>query len=192
MPRRDLLTYDVDQRRSSWSGPNPRLVILLVVVLAMAVVLVIWTARSASPGSTTPAHAQSSVATAGRSPSATPPRRSASPALVGSDARTSERAPAGSRTAAARFVAAWLERDPHARKIALQETATPGLSEQLMLTATSNIPKAAAHGDPVLEHASEYSVQFVQNLTNRMRVRIYLVADPQARFGWVASSVEQA
>lgn len=194
MPRRDPLTYDVEQRRTtSWAGLNPRLAILLIIVLAMAVVLVIWTARSAGPPprSATPAHARPHVAASGRTASATP-TASASAARMGSDAHASEHVPAGSRTAATQFVAAWLQRDPKARKSALQQTATAGLAEELMLTSPSNIPNATAQGDPALEHASEYSVQFVQTLTNRMRVRIYLVADPQARYGWVASSVEQA
>lgn len=194
MPRRDLLTYDVAHRRRSWwAGAHPGLVVLLIVVLALAVVLVTWTARSGRPtsGSAPPTHVVSAAAVSRRSPSATP-RPSASPALIGSDADGSDHAPRGSRTAAARFIAAWLEREPKARRSALQDTAAPGLAEQLMLTSPSNIPKATVKGVPVLEHASAYSAQFLQTLSDGMRVRIYLVADPQARFGWVASSVERA
>jgi hypothetical protein len=66
------------------------------------------------------------------------------------------------------------------------------LTEQLVLTSPANIPKAKAEGDPELEAASAYSVQYVQSLTNGMRVRVYLVADPGSRYGWVATSVERA
>jgi hypothetical protein len=84
-----------------------------------------------------------------------------------------------------------LERAPKARKSGLQEVATAGLTEQLMITSTANIPKVKAEGDPELEAASAYSVQYVQTLASGMRVRVYLVADPGSRYGWVATSVER-
>jgi hypothetical protein len=65
------------------------------------------------------------------------------------------------------------------------------LTEQLMLTSSANIPNAKAEGDPELEAASAYSVQYVQTLTSGLRVRFYLVADPGSRYGWVATSVER-
>jgi len=61
-----------------------------------------------------------------------------------------------------------------------------------MLTSTANIPDAQASGSPQLADASEYSTQFVQRLSDGMRIRVYLVADPQSKYGWVATSVEQA
>jgi hypothetical protein len=66
------------------------------------------------------------------------------------------------------------------------------LTEQLMLTSSANIPNAKADGEPELEAASSYSVQYVQTLTSGMRVRVYLVADPGSRYSWVATSVERA
>jgi len=85
-----------------------------------------------------------------------------------------------------------LERDAKARKSGLEQVATAGLTEQLMLTSPANIPKAKVQGGPELEAASAYSVQYVQTLTSGMRVRVYLVADPGSRYGWVATSVERA
>jgi hypothetical protein len=61
-----------------------------------------------------------------------------------------------------------------------------------MITSSANIPNAKVEGDPELEAASAYSVQYVQTLTNGVRVRVYLVADPGSRYGWVATSVERA
>ncbi|GAB3919965.1 hypothetical protein GCM10011575_35850 [Microlunatus endophyticus] len=198
MRRRDLLTYDVDQRRRPLAELNPRLLALLAVVLIVAALLVIWTATSAgsAPRHTVPATAGTPTTppAASRPTSASPSAgvSSALPTLTGSDAVTSHGAPAGSTTAAARFVAAWLDVAPKTRKVQLEQTATAGLAEQLMLTSAANIPKAKAAGSPRVEDASEYSVQFLQVLTDGVRIRIYLVADPQARFGWVATSVEQA
>jgi hypothetical protein len=85
-----------------------------------------------------------------------------------------------------------LDRTPKTRKSGLQEVATAGLTEQLMLTSAANVPEAKAEGDPELEAASAYSVQYIQTLTSGMRVRVYLVADPGSRYGWVATSVERA
>lgn len=194
MPRRDQLTYDIAPRRgSSLSGLNPRLVALLIIVLAIATALVLWTASSArsSPASA-PDHRGASVASPRLSHPSALPSRTPSAALIGSDAGESDQAPDGSRTAAVHFVAAWLDRVPKTRKSELQQTATSGLAEELMLTSDANIPRATAKGPPRLEDASEYSVQFLQTLSDGMRVRVYLVADPQAEFGWVATSVEQA
>jgi hypothetical protein len=66
------------------------------------------------------------------------------------------------------------------------------LTEQLMLTSAANIPRATAKGHPALEAASSYSVQYLQTLSTGMRVRVYLVADPGSRYGWIATSVERA
>lgn len=189
MRRRDLLTYDIDPRsaRSGTGGPNRRLLALLVIVLAMATVLVVWTVRSpARSSSSAPVSAPAPVVAAPSSASTTP-----TPTPLGSDASTTQQAPDGSRAAAVRFIAAWLERSPTARKDALKDTAAPGLAEQLIMTSDDNIPRAGPTGSPVLEDASTYGVQFVQRLSSGMTVRVYLVSDPQSRYGWVATSVEK-
>ena len=195
MQRRDRLTYDVELRRApALSGVSPRLIALLAVVVVLAAVLMIWTATTAgsSPRSSNePAHAQPALGSS--SSASTAPRPTVSPTVAtGSDARSSDRAPVGSRTAASEFVAAWLDQTPKSRKIELQKTATSALAEELMLTSTANIPDAQASGSPQLADASEYSTQFVQRLSDGMRIRVYLVADPQSKYGWVATSVEQA
>lgn len=191
--RRDQLTYDIDRRRTSGlAGVNPRLLVLLIIVLALAILLVVWTVSSgSSPSSTAPDHG-TRPHTPARALSSATSSPTPSPALVGTDADHANRVPGGSRTAAVRFIAAWLDRVPKTRRAELQQTATSGLAEELMLTSQANIPKATAKGAPRLEDASEYSVQFTQLLSDGMRIRVYLVADPQSRYGWTATSVEQA
>jgi hypothetical protein len=44
----------------------------------------------------------------------------------------------------------------------------------------------------VLEYASAYSAQFTQVLSTGLTIQVYLVTDPQARYGWLATSVERA
>jgi hypothetical protein len=196
MARRDLLTYDVGQRRAPLlSRASVRLLGLLAVVVVIGAGLVIWTMASARPAATATAVGPAGLPATTPVPSAsqpTPAAGSPSAALVGFDAKEPQRSPRGSSTAAARFIAAWLERDAKARKSGLEQVATAGLAEQLMLTSPANIPKANVQGGPELEAASAYSVQFVQTLTSGMRVRVYLVADPGSRYGWVATSVERA
>lgn len=195
MRRRDELTYDLGTPRTSGpAGVNPRLLALLIIVLALAVALVVWTARSAgsSVNATAPDHDNGLVASSRPSPAIPTPAGKPSLLLAGSDADQADHAPPGSTTAAVRFVAAWLDRVPRTRKAELRQTATSGLAEELMLTSAENIPRASAKGPPRLADASEFSVQFVQSLSDGMRIRVYLVADPQSRFGWMATSVEQA
>lgn len=207
MRRRELLTYDLDQRRTALPAVSVRLIVLLVIILGMAAALATWTATSAgsSPGSAAAAGARSAGSPAVRQTAAPiraaadpgSPRATTSPGAIrpvvqtGTDADTAGHAPEGSTAAVTRFVAAWLEAAPVPRKRELAQTCTSGLAEELMLTSAANIPKARAKGEPRLEDASPYSAQFVQALTDGTRIRIYLVADPQSRSGWLATAVEQ-
>lgn len=201
MPRRDQLTYDVGQkRRFSLAGLNPRLLALLIIVVVLAVLLVVWTASTPSSSTSGADHGSRAVAAPSSpapssAPSGTPtaaPSAAPSQVLSGSDASQTTKAPGHSQAAAVRFVTAWLERVPAKRKAELQQTATSGLAEELMLTSAANIPNATAKGQPRLEDASEFSAQFVQALSDGMRIRLYLVADPQSKLGWLVTSVEEA
>jgi hypothetical protein len=197
MRRRDLLTYDLgDQHHPAATRVSRRMIILLAGVIVTAMLLVIWMVQSSSRTSSAANDEQVSdeqVSAVGAPASPTPSTQlSSTPVTAGSDDATTTTAPARSQQATINFVAAWLQTDPDRRKQALQETAAPGLAEQLTLTATENIPDAKPAGPPVLEHASAYSAQFVQKLTDGTAIRIYLAADPQADHGWVATSVEQA
>ena len=116
---------------------------------------------------------------------------SSSPLASGTDAGEEPAVPEGSQRAAAHFVRAWLDRNPQTRKSALAAVSATALIEELMLTDPANIPRAKPRGAPVLGDASAYSVQFSQTLSTGMRINIYLVADPEARYQWVATSVEQ-
>lgn len=193
MPRRDQLTYDVELRRQRdvpWAS-----VLLLVAVVFVVAVLIAWmvNSRTSQPGSAGPAVSRpvssSSVVPV---PTPTPSTPTSSPAQTGSDLNEGVSAPEGSQQAASRFVVAWLDRNPTTRKAALTQTAAPALVEQLMLTDVANIPLARAKGVPALNDASAYSAQFTQVLTTGMSIRVYLVADPQARYRWVATSVDRA
>ena len=187
MPRRDQLTYDVGQPPGR--GPVPWLpLLLLAAVLGIATLLVVGVVVSgrspqAAPVATAPPAAPPT-------PTASAPASSALPS--GSDASESLAAPEGSEQTARAFVAAWLDRDPATRKPALEQVSAPALAEGLMLTDPANVPRARPRGAPVLDDASTYSAQFTQALSTGEPIQIYLVADPQSRYGWLATSVEQA
>lgn len=185
MPRRDQLTYDVDVReRRDIPWPS---VLLLIVVLFLAVVLVTWVVSSTKTRtSSAPSDSTSVVA-----PASTPSAPTISSGPTGSDMDEGLPAPEGSQRTVTQFVAAWLDRDPASRKASLGRVASPALAEQLMLTDPTNIPVARVKGPPTLEDASTYSAQFTQLLTTGMSIRVYLVADPQAHYRWLATSVEQ-
>lgn len=189
MARRDQLTYDLDQ------GSRPPVpwkpVLLLAVVVAIAVLLLVWAVVS----SRTPQAALASgpaVASTTASPTASPIPPAASPLPSGSDAEEGLAAPEGSQQAASLFVRAWLDRSAETRKPALEQLATPALAEQLMLTDPANIPRARPRGAPVLNDASTYSTQFTQTLSTGMKIQVYLVADPEAPYRWLATSVDRA
>jgi len=183
--RRDQLTYDLGQ-----GGPPPvpwKPVLLLAAVIAVVGLLLGWTVTSSRAPQAAPAGPPASA-----TPASVPSTPSASPLPSGSDAAEGLGMPEGSQEAAAAFVQAWLDRDPETREPALTETATPALVEQLMLTDPANIPKARPEGAPVLDDASTFSTQFTQALSTGMTISIYLVADPEARHGWLTTSVDQA
>ena len=110
----------------------------------------------------------------------------------GSDADEGLAIPEGSQDAASRFVRAWLDPDPKTRKPALRATASPELADELGQTDPANIPKATVVGPPALADASTYSAQFTQALSGGLRIEVYLVADPAAPYGWLATSVDRA
>lgn len=184
MPRRDQLTYDIQQQRQRkvpWLS-----VLVLAAVVAGATALFAWTITSAPSPEAAHQPAPTTI------PSTTPSAVTSSPTPSGSDAGEQPVVPAGSEQAAGRFIEAWLDRNPKTREPALEQVCTPALTEALMLTDPANIPRAAPRGGPVLDDASTYSVQFAQALDTGMTIRVYLVADPEARYRWLVTSVEQA
>lgn len=162
--------------------------LLLVAVLAVVTVLV---ASLVSSGRTPEAAPPEETAVSAAA-TPTPAPSSSSPLPSGSDAGEGLEVPEGSQQAATAFVRAWLERDRTTREPALAQVSSPALAEGLMLTDPANIPRARPRGAPVLEDASTYSAQFTQALSVGPAIKIYLVADPEARYGWLAASVEQA
>ncbi len=185
MPRRDELTYDIGQPQSR--GPVPWVPLLvLVAVLGIVTLLVAGVVRSGEASQAAPAPPAS-----GSSPPLAP-ASATTPLPSGSDADEGLAAPEGSQEAATAFVDAWLDRNPKTRQPALEHVAAPALVEELMLTDPANIPRARPRGTPALSDASTYSVQFTQALTGGMAIQVYLVADPEARYRWLATSVEQA
>jgi hypothetical protein len=189
MARRDQLTYDLGQRSRSQVPWKPAL--LLAAVIAVAGLLLAW----AVVGSRSP-QAVPATGPAAASPTASPTGGSTAPTASalpsGSDAQEGLGVPEGSQQAASLFVRAWLDRSAKTRKPALEQVATPALAEQLMLTDPANIPRARPRGAPVLGDASTYSTQFTQTLSTGMKIQVYLVADPEARYRWLATSVAQA
>lgn len=190
MVRRDQLTYDLGQK-SRLSVPwKPAL--LLAAVIALAGLLLTWTVLAARSPQPAPAGEPVAAATAGPATTADPGTATASPLPSGSDAGEGMGLPDGSQQAASAFVRAWLDRSAKTRGPALGAAATPALAEQLMLTDPANIPRAQPRGAPVLDDASTYSTQFTQTLSTGMKIQVYLVAEPEARYGWLATSVDQA
>lgn len=185
MRNRDQLTYDV--------GPPPRArvprlpALMLAAVVAVASVLVTLVAVGGREPQAVPAVTPTVVVAV---PSVEP--STASPMPSGSDAGDGLAAPEGSQQAASRFVGAWLDRNPETRKPALTEVSAPALVEELLLTDPANIPPAVPRGDPVLVDASVYSAQFTQTLSGGSKIAVYLVSDPEARYQWLATSVERA
>lgn len=184
MARTDRLTYDVGQqirRRLRWPS-----LLLLAAVLVGAPALFGWVLVA----SRTPQGAPGPVAPVTVTPS--PSAVAGSPLPSGSDAGEEQTVPEGSEQVSIRFVRAWLDRNPKTRRPALDQLSAPALAEELMLTDPANIPRARPRGGPVLEYASAYSAQFTQALSTGLTIQVYLVTDPQARYGWLATSVERA
>lgn len=163
--------------------------LVLVAVLAVVTVLV---ASLVSSGRTPEAASSPEMPISAAAPSLTPASSPSSPLPSGSDAGEGLAVPEGSQQAASAFVRAWLDRDRKTREPALAQVSSPALAEGLMLTDPANIPRVTPRGAPVLEDASTYSAQFTQALSTGPAIKIYLVADPEARYGWLAASVEQA
>ncbi len=185
MVRRDQLTYDVGQEsrpKVPWKSA-----LILAVVVAVGALLLTWTVMSSRVPRAAPV---SSPETVGPTASASPSPTSPSPA--GSDAQEGLGAPEGSQRAASVFVRAWLDPNAKTRKPILDQVATPALAEQLMLTDPLNIPRTRPRGAPILDDASTYSAQFTQTLSSGMKIHVYLVADPDAQYQWLAASVDQA
>ena len=188
MARRDQLTYDLSEKSRPAVPWKPAL--LLAAVIAVVGLLLMWMVMSSQTPQAAPVTGPATTS----SPTAAPDSdaASASPLPSGSDAGEGRGVPEESQQAASVFVRAWLDRDARTRKPALEQVATPALAEQLMLTDSTNIPKARPRGAPVLDDASTFSTQFTQALTSGMTIGVYLVADPESRYGWLATSVDQA
>jgi len=188
--RRDQLTYDLGQQGRA---PVPwKSVLLLAAVIAVAGLLVVWVVASRPTPQAAPAGVPTFAPPTSADPTGPAGSASASPAPSGSDAAEGLGVPDGSQQAASAFVRAWLDRDAKTRGPALRAVATPALAEQLMLTDPRKVPMARPRGAPVLEDASTFSSQFTQRLSTGMRISVYLVAEPGARYGWLATSVDQA
>ncbi|MBA8793673.1 cell division protein FtsN [Friedmanniella endophytica] len=188
MRRPDVLTYDVEdsaRRRVPW-----RSLLLLAAVVAVGALLIVWTATSGTTSASKPP-APSAVSKVAESTTPTITGSPTTTAPAGSDETQPSTAPTESRQAVEEFVRAWLDRDPQSRKQALQDSAVPALAEQLELTSLDNVPAARPVGPPSVEDVSPYSVTFSQQLSSDLTIRVLVVADPQARLGWLATSVEQ-
>ena len=191
MPRRDQLTYDLGD--SSSRGPVPWLpLVVLVAVLGLVTLLVAGVVRSGGAPEAGPAVPVPTPSASDTAAPPTTPGPSASAQPTGTDADEALAASEGSERAAVAFVDAWLDRNPKTRPAALEAVSAPALAEGLMLTDPANIPKASRRGAPELVDASAYSSQFTQTLSTGMTIQVYLVADPAARYQWLATSVEQA
>ena len=163
---------------------------LLVLVAVLGVVTVLVASLVSSGRAPEAASSREVSVSTAATPTLAP--STSSPLPSGSDAGEGLAVPEGSQQAATAFVRAWLDRNRQTREPALAQVSSPALAEGLMLTDPDNIPRAKPRGAPVLEDASTYSVQFTQAFSTGPSIQIYLVADPESRYGWLATSVEQA
>lgn len=185
--------YDTDGRRRSRPSPL-RLALLglgvfVGVVVLCAAVLVLLTDR-AGPTATPATSTSASEPTAEPPPStAGSPTASPSAAPSGNDAQgAAGMSPEASRTLR-EFMAGWLSTDSTKRRDLLTKTATPELTEQLMLTAKENVPTVRTTTAAV-SGASETSVDVIQHLSDNSAVLVQLGVDPEGAYGWRVQNIE--
>lgn len=88
------------------------------------------------------------------------------------------------------FVAAWSAADPDGRALALADTATTGLVEQLALTDPSEIPDSCAVIDaPVVVDRTPSAVLVTVATTCEPTLWLGLDQDAQAPHGWRVNAV---
>ncbi|HEX8509351.1 MAG TPA: hypothetical protein VF635_07625 [Propionibacteriaceae bacterium] len=198
MPRRtDLdgpaLTYGgptgapVRQRRgvptSTW--------VLLGVCLLLAVLLVasIQRGRTAMEQFQTPSASPPAASATAAAPASSPTAATPSASAAESSSPATVQVPPQATQVAARFVTAWLEPEAKRRVPALQQVATPGLTEQLRNVDPGRIVKAEPVGPPRPGSVSDGSATLNQRLSNGTTITLDLAMDPGSAYGWLVYAV---
>lgn len=135
---------------------------------------------AASPTTAPTTPAQTSATAAPAAPSA---------GGLGSDSEEGTAVPQGATQAASRFVGAWLEPAPKPRLAALQQVATPGLTEQLRDVDPAKVVDAKPVGRPRPGSVSDGAATLNQRLSNGSTISIDLALDPDTRYGWLVYAV---
>lgn len=188
--------YDTGGRRRS----RPSLLRMIMLGLAVFVGVVVLcgailvltdrggpAAAPAAPASASDQASSPSPAASTVSPAAGSASPSASPS--GNDAQgAAGMSPEATRTLR-EFMAGWLSTDSTKRRDLLTKTATPELTEQLMLTAEENVPKVKATTVTV-SGASETSADVIQRLSDNSAVLVQLGVDPEGAYGWRVQNIE--
>lgn len=98
--------------------------------------------------------------------------------------------PAGLQTAVGAFLAAWSTTDPIERRVALTQTATDTLTEQLALTDPEEVPPSCTPSGPVqVVDRTPGAVLVTLPTTCEGTVWIGLQADPASSSGWRVNAV---
>lgn len=192
----------LDGPRMTYGGPDgqparqgksaPWTPILLVACLLLAVAIVVLAGRAGQTDLAAGRANASPTSTATPSPAnATPQRPSPSvrPEPAGGDAATVARAPVGADEAANQFVKAWVDGNRRTRVPALEKVATPALVDQIGNTDPAKLPAARPRGRAAPVDVSAYAAEYQQRLSDGSAIRIGLVADPDAGYGWLVDSV---
>lgn len=192
----------LDGPRMTYGGPDgqpsrqgntaPWTPILLVACLMLAAAIVVLAGKAGQTDLVAGTADAPSTSTATPSPAAATPQRpsqSVRPEPAGGDAATVARAPVGADEAANQFVKAWVDGNPRTRVPALEKVATPALVDQIGNTDPAKLPAARPRGRAAAVEVSAYAAEYQQKLSDGSAIRIGLVADPDAGYGWLVDSV---
>lgn len=178
MPR-EAMGYDLP--RTPRGAPWWLLAVVALLSLGAGAAVGLSGARNPSAA---PAPTVTVTATTTTAPSATP---SAAPS--GSDDTSTGTTTVKPETTARTFMTGWLTTDQTKRKELLTASATAELTDQLMLTAPEQVPATKLSGLDRLGQ-TEFSAEFVARLANGDRVLVSLAPDPEAKTGWLVTTVE--
>jgi hypothetical protein len=166
--------YGLPQRENAKGVTVPTLVLgLLCVLLALALALALAGRRdsaAASPAVTVTVTAAPATATAA-------PVSPAQAAAV---------------TTATTFVRAWREPNVATRTALLHQVAAEPLAAQLVAVPAARIPKSTPVAGPVVTLGGETTATADQRLSDNTTMRMQLVFDSAAQYGWVVQTAVQA
>jgi hypothetical protein len=101
-------------------------------------------------------------------------------------------AQAAALTTATTFVRAWREPNAATRTALLHQVAAEPLAAQLVAVPAAKIPKSTPVAGPAVTVAGETTATADQRLSDNTTLRMQLVFDSAAQYGWVVDTATQA